>query len=85
MEIAHKDAGKHSGVKFISDLLKLKHEETAAFGDAGNDVDMLRYVKYGIAVENASEECKAAADYITKHHNEDGVAYGMREILHVIE
>lgn len=85
IEISHKNAGKHSGVKFISELLKLKHEETAAFGDAGNDVDMLMYVGYGIAVENATEECKAAADYITKHHDEDGVAYGMREILHVIE
>ncbi len=85
VEIAHKNAGKHSGVKYVSDLLKLKHEETAAFGDAGNDVDMLTYVGYGIAVENATEECKAAADYITKHHNDDGVAYGMREILHVID
>lgn len=85
VEISHKNAGKHTGVEFFIKLLNLRRDETAAFGDAGNDIDMLTHVGCGIAVENASEECKAAADYITRHHNEDGVAYGMREILHVID
>lgn len=85
VEISHKNAGKHMGVAYVANLLGLQREEVAAFGDAENDVDMLRYVGYGIAMENASRECKAAADYVTKHHNEDGVAYGMRKILKVIE
>ena len=84
IEISHKDAGKHSGVKYFMDLLGLDREEVAAFGDADNDVDMLSFVGCGIAMENASVKCKAAADYVTKHHDEDGVAYGLREILHVI-
>ena len=64
--------------------LGLKREHVAAFGDADNDVDMLSFAGCGIAMENASEKCRAAADYVTKHHKEDGVAYGLREILHVI-
>lgn len=84
IEIAHKNAGKHSGVKYFMERLGLKREQVAAFGDADNDVDMLSFAGCGIAMENASEKCRAAADYVTKHHTEDGVAYGLREILQVI-
>ncbi len=83
IEIAHKDAGKKSGLAFFIDLLGIKSEETAAFGDADNDVDMLRFAGCGIAVENASKTCKEAADYITKRCDADGVAYGIREILKI--
>lgn len=84
IEISHKDAGKHSGVRYFMERLGLERGEVAAFGDADNDVDMLLFAGCGIAVENASEKCRAAADYVTKHHAEDGVAYGLKEILHVI-
>lgn len=85
VEIADKNAGKRAGLAFFADLLGIKPEETAAFGDADNDVDMLQYAGCGIAVENASDSCKAAADYITKHHDEDGLAYGIRHILKLIK
>ena len=85
VEIANQNAGKKSGLAFLADLLGISPDETAAFGDADNDVDMLQYAGYGIAVENASDNCKAAADYITKHHDEDGLAYGIRNILKLIK
>ena len=81
VEIADKNAGKKSGVAFFMELLGLKREEIAAFGDADNDADMLRFAGCGVAMENASEGCREAADYITKHHDEDGLAYGIRYIL----
>lgn len=83
IEISNAQAGKHSGVKFIMKLLGLQQEEIAAFGDGDNDIDMLKFVGTGIAVENASIHCKEAADMITKHHNEDGVAYGVYELLKI--
>lgn len=83
IEISNEKAGKHSGIKYIMELLKLQREEIAAFGDGDNDVDMLEFVGMGIAMENASEPCKNAADAITKHHHEDGVAYGIYEILQI--
>lgn len=85
VEIANQNAGKKAGLVFFADLLGISPEETAAFGDADNDIDMLQYAGYGIAVENASDNCKAAADYITKHHDEDGLAYGIRNILKLIQ
>jgi hypothetical protein len=84
LEIADKDAGKAAGVRFVAEQLGLRREEVAAFGDADNDIDMLKYAGVGIAVENASPGCKAAADYVTKHHAEDGVTYGVREILKLL-
>lgn len=84
VEVADKNAGKKAGLAFFTELLGLKREETAAFGDADNDIDMIRYAGFGIAMANASEACKQAADYITGHHDEDGVAEGLRNILKLI-
>lgn len=84
IEISHKDAGKHSGLRFIREHLNLRPEETAAFGDGDNDVDLLKEAGIGIAMENASPKCKAAASYITRHHDRDGVAYGIHNILNIV-
>lgn len=81
IEVVSKDAGKDAGLRFITEYLGLKREETAAFGDNDNDMEMLDFAGYGIAMENATEKCKAAADYYTIHHDADGVAHGFREIL----
>lgn len=81
IEISHADAGKHSGVRYVLDLLGIPRECVAAFGDGDNDADMLSFVGCGVAVENAAPACRAAADFITKSHQEDGVAYGIYHIL----
>ena len=81
VETASREAGKAGGLKFIRDLLGIPAEETAAFGDADNDIDMLEASGFGFAVENASPACLAAADYITRSNREDGVAFGIYEIL----
>ena len=81
IEISHRDAGKHTGLRFVTERLGISQDHVAAFGDGDNDVDMLKFAGYGVAVANASDNCRAAARYLTKHHNEDGVAYGLREIL----
>ena len=83
LELSHRDAGKHSGVRYVADLLGLVPAQIAAFGDGDNDADMLAYVGCGIAVANASPACLAAADFVTGHHQEDGVARGIREILKI--
>ncbi|MDD6811454.1 MAG: 23S rRNA (uracil(1939)-C(5))-methyltransferase RlmD [Lachnospiraceae bacterium] len=84
IEISDKHCGKKSGVAFFLRELHLKREELAAFGDADNDIDMLRYAGCGIAMENASPNCKSAADFVTRHHDKDGLAYGLTEILHLL-
>ncbi len=85
VEVADRQAGKRTGLAFFTELLGLKREETAAFGDADNDIDMIRYAGYGIAMANASEACKQASDFVTGHHDEDGVAEGLKNILKLIK
>lgn len=83
IEISHRNAGKHSGVRFVAELLDLSPAQVAAFGDGDNDADMLSYVGCGIAVENATPACRAAARYTTARHDQDGVARGIYDILHI--
>lgn len=81
IEISHADAGKHAGLRYVSELLQLERSEIAAFGDGDNDADMLAYAGCGIAMANASPACRAAADHITASHDENGVARGIACIL----
>lgn len=81
VELAHRDAGKHAGVRLLAERLGLTREDVAAFGDADNDADLLAWAGTGIAVANASPACRAAADFVTEHHDRDGVAMGIREVL----
>ena len=45
--------------------LGLTREQSIAFGDGGNDVTMLEYAGIGVAMGNACDAAKAAADYVT--------------------
>ena len=83
IEISHRNAGKHSGVRFVAELLGLSPAQIAAFGDGDNDADMLSYVGCGISVENATPACRSAALYTTARHDEDGVARAIYDILHI--
>lgn len=81
LELSHRDAGKHSGVRYVAERLGLSSNQLAAFGDGDNDADLLRFVGCGIAMANASPACRAAADFVTRDYRQDGVAYGFHEIL----
>ncbi len=81
LEISHASAGKHSGVCFLAQYLGLQPEEIAAFGDGDNDADLLHFAGTGIAMANGSPACLAAADVVTRSHDEDGLAYAIHHIL----
>ena len=48
-------------------------EETMAFGDSENDIEMLEFVGMGIAMGNATDDVKHAADHVTDDIDEDGI------------
>lgn len=52
-----------------------------ACGDGFNDISMIKYAGVGVAMANAQEEVKAAADYITVSNDEDGVAKVIYEMI----
>ena len=60
--------------------LGISMERTVAVGDYNNDVGMLRAAKCGIAVANATDEAKAAADHITVSNEEHAIAKIIRDI-----
>ena len=83
IEISYKDAGKKSELEFLSNYHNISRENIAAFGDADNDFDMIKYAGVGIAMENASSHLLEVADYTTLHHDNDGVAYAFKNIIKV--
>ncbi len=72
-DIIAKDGGKSVGIAFFLDNYGIKTEEAMAFGDADNDIDMLKSVGIGIAMGNANDRVKANADYITEEADKDGI------------
>lgn len=64
---------KQKGVENFCKHFNIDISQTMAFGDGGNDISMLRCVKIGVAMGNASENVKHAADYITDDVDSDGV------------
>ena len=73
-QIMHEDATKMNAVRRIASLARIPAANTAAFGDDFNDIDMIRCCGIGIAVANATETVRQAADHICAANNEDGVA-----------
>lgn len=81
IEIAGRDVSKGESLKWLLKELYIEPEECMAFGDGDNDAEMLAFAGIGIAVENASQLAKNAANFVTKAHFQDGVAIIMEEIL----
>ncbi len=77
-EFVLKGSSKAEGMKLILDELGCPKAETMAFGDSANDIPMLRAAGIGIAMGNAVEEAKNAADFVTKNVLEDGIAHALK-------
>ena len=65
----------------MAEYLHIKQEEVICIGDAGNDLDMIQFAGLGVAMGNAFDEVKEAADYITKNNDEDGVAHVIEKFI----
>ena len=81
MDIHKPGHSKGSACVFVADRLGVASEETYAFGDGLNDIEMLSLCGHGVAMGNASEEVKAHADVVTKSVNEEGVAFYLWQIM----
>lgn len=77
-ELLPKNVSKASGIQILTEYLGIPHENTYAFGDGPNDVDMLQYVQYGIAMGNAEASVRKIAKYQTESLWEDGIYLGLK-------
>ncbi|WP_419887570.1 HAD family hydrolase [Neobacillus niacini] len=73
-ELLAPNVSKWSAIKRLLRELRMSPTEVVTIGDGPNDIEMLRNAGTGVAMGNASEEIKAAADFVTAHHEQDGVA-----------
>ncbi|MBY7144316.1 HAD family phosphatase [Virgibacillus sp. NKC19-3] len=79
LEIGNPEASKGNALKFIANYFGVPMKDTVAIGDNRNDLSMFYEAGTSIAMENAEEVVKKQADHVTKHHNQDGVAFGLRK------
>ena len=77
-DVIPKGSSKQVGVDKMLDYFGISLDESMAFGDGGNDVLMLKHVGIGVAMGNAEDEVKRAADYVTDSVDEDGVEKALR-------
>ena len=81
LEVIPRAINKGQGILDICRALQMKPEEVVAFGDAENDIPMLRAAGVGVAMGNADPAVKAAADMVTLSNNEDGIAFALEKLL----
>jgi Cof subfamily protein (haloacid dehalogenase superfamily) len=72
-DIVAKGNGKDRGIDEIIRRFGIALEETMAFGDGGNDISMLKHAAVGVAMGNAKEPVRQAADYTTDTVDNDGI------------
>ncbi|MGB7784886.1 MAG: HAD family hydrolase [Salinimicrobium sp.] len=76
-----KEAQKGNALKAVQDQHNISKEETMAFGDYLNDMELFDHAGIGYAVENAHPEVKEAAEFTTKSNDENGVKAVLEELL----
>ena len=81
VQIMARDVTKASSIEKIRASLGFDRDEIVVFGDDANDVEMLRECGIGVAVANAIDEAKAAADHICDANDNDGVAKWLEEYV----
>ena len=81
LEVSDAHGGKASGLRFLAAYLGIPKQETAAFGNAENDLDMMTWAGLGVAVANAPEDVRALAEEVTVSNDEDGVGRWIRRYL----
>jgi len=70
---------KGSALSTMARRLGLATDECMAFGDGGNDISIIRAAGVGVAMGNATDDVKAAADHVTTSVDDDGIANALRQ------
>lgn len=74
LEVSPPGVTKAQGLEKVAEFYEVPAEEVIAFGDMPNDIEMLQWAGYGVAMGNAVAQVKDIADYVTGTNEEDGLA-----------
>ncbi|HCC03901.1 MAG TPA: Cof-type HAD-IIB family hydrolase [Clostridiales bacterium] len=78
-QIMNAESSKWIAINSLVDKMGIKKENIIAFGDDVNDLEMIKNAGTGVAMENAEEQLKEIADYITDTNENDGVAKFLKD------
>lgn len=81
IDIANANVHKGTTVEHLQHLLNVTSDETMAFGDGYNDLELMNRASYSFAVRNAVPELKDVANFITRSNEEDAVMKTIIQIL----
>jgi Cof subfamily protein (haloacid dehalogenase superfamily) len=81
LEFASPHVTKAAGLEFLAEHLGFSQERTLAFGDGENDIELVDWAGYGVAVENAHDLVKEVADFVCPSVEEEGVAQVLEAYL----
>lgn len=81
VDISDDNANKGNALKLLQQNYNITKDETIAFGDYNNDIEMLKCASYSFAMENAVENVKNTANYETKSNNDYGVEYILEKLI----
>ena len=81
LEFASPDVTKAAGLDFLAEHLGFTREGTVAFGDGENDIELLGWAGYGVAVANADERVKEVAALVCPSVDDEGVAQVLEAFL----
>jgi hydroxymethylpyrimidine pyrophosphatase-like HAD family hydrolase len=74
LDLSPVGVSKASGLAIVAERLGIGQVDVLAIGDGRNDIEMLRWAGRGVAMGQAVEETRAAADDVTASVHDDGVA-----------
>lgn len=81
LEFSRVGVTKGSGLAFLAERLGFGPEQTVAFGDGQNDVELLEWAGYGVAVEDADPHLLEVADLRCPSAEDEGVAQVIEAVL----
>lgn len=81
LEFSDRHVTKGSGLAFAAQLLGFDQAATLGCGDGENDLELLDWAGFGIAVDNANPRLKAIADWVCPSVDDDGVAQVIEAVV----
>ena len=81
LAVKARGVSKAEAIKKLAQKLDIQVKDIIAFGDEVNDIEMLTLAGLGIAMENADDVVKEAADVIAGNNDQDGVGKELEKIL----
>ena len=81
LEMVDVGVNKGEALAFLAGSLGIRPSEVMAIGDGMNDLDMIKYAGIGVAMGNAKDLVREAADYVTLSNSQDGVAAAIEKFV----